>query len=151
LLVPPALFKAISDRISERNKRTGDARSFLGNVEALLLSLTDAMKHAVQAQYLKRQHPYSKGLNKSVDDTSITSQLLSSFDDKWSNLESRLDMVSGKEVLSRLNSHLQQTCGVTVTPTLIIEAMSESDIPDEMKAIISSLHDFATAAHRQRP
>ena len=150
LLVPAALVKAIRDRISERNKRTDGAKSFSESVETVLLGLTETMKHAVQAQYLKRQHPYAKHLNRSSDDTTITSQLLAAFDAKWSNLESRLDMVSGKEVLSRLNSHLQQTCGVTVTPTLIIEAMSESDVPNEMKTIISSLDGFATTAPRQR-
>ena len=150
LLVPAALRKAISDRVSERNKRTGDAKSFSESIETILLDLTDAMKHPVQAQYLKRQHPYAKSLNRSADETTITSQLLAAFDVKWNNLESRLAMVSGKEVLSRLNSYLQQTCGVTVTPTLIIEAMSEIDIPNEMKEIISSLNAFATTAPRQR-
>ena len=57
-------------------------------------------------------------------------------------------MVSGKDVLSRLNVHLQNTYGVAVTPNLIIEAMQDSDIAEEMKTIIESLNQFANEAVR---
>ncbi|MGH9403300.1 MAG: ATP-dependent nuclease [Terriglobia bacterium] len=143
LLVPDALMRAVTQRIAEHNKRTGAARSFSENMETILLKITDAMKHDVQAQHLKRQHPFAKALNRSLDDTSVTSQLLDAFDQKWANLESRLRMAPGKEVLSRLNAHLQTMYGVTVTPTLIIDAMHDLEIDSEMRTIIASLNDFA--------
>ena len=55
-------------------------------------------------------------------------------------------MVPGKEVLSRLNAHLQRTCGVALTPNLIIEAMNDSEIASEMKTMIESLNQFADDA-----
>ncbi|TAM81972.1 MAG: hypothetical protein EPN47_11275 [Acidobacteria bacterium] len=143
LLVPDALNAAITRRIAEQNKRTGGAVCFAENIEALLLTLTDAMKNDVAAQYLKRQHPFSKSLDKSLDDSTVTSQLLSAFDDKWRKLNTRLDMISGKELLSRLNAHLQGAYSITVTPNLIIEAMNASDVSTEMHEIISSLSKFA--------
>lgn len=144
LLVPDALSRAIHQRVAEQNKRTGGMISFSEDIEKLLLTLTEAMKHDVEAQYLKRQLPFSKSVKKSVDDSTVTSQLLAAFEDKWKGLKTRLDIVPGKELLSRLNAHLQREYGVTVTPNLIIEAMEESDVPDEMKDIIASLNHFAS-------
>jgi hypothetical protein len=143
LLVPDALTRAITLRVADRNKRSGGTKPFSENMKTLMLSITNTMKHDVQAQYLKRQHPFAKSRNISLDDSTVTSQLLAAFDKKWEDLNSRLDMVPGKEVLSRLNTHLQKTYGVTVTPTFIIEAMKESEVATEMKTIIASLDEFA--------
>jgi hypothetical protein len=143
LLVPDALKRAIDQRVAEQNKRTGGTVSFPESIQALLLTITDAMKHDVQAQYLKRQQPYIKSLNRSLDDSTVTSQLLAAFDDKWMELHSRLDMVPGKDVLSKLNTHLQKAYGVTVTPALIIGAMTKSDVASEIKMIIKSLDEFS--------
>ena len=143
LLVPESLNRAITQRIADQNKRTGKTISFTENIQTLLLSITDAIKHDVQAQFLKRQQPFTKSLNRSLDDATITSQLLAAFDSTWKNLNTRLDIVPGREVLSRLNAHLQKTCGVTITSNLIIECMSEAEIPDEMKMVVSKLNDFA--------
>jgi energy-coupling factor transporter ATP-binding protein EcfA2 len=143
LLVPDALSRAIVLRLADRNKRSGSTTRFSENMETIMLSITDAMKHDVQAQYLKRQHPFAKSRHNSHDDSTITSQLLQEFDMKWKHLDSRLDMVPGKEVLSRLNAHLQKKYSITVTSTSIIESMKDSEVANEMKTIISALNNFA--------
>jgi hypothetical protein len=143
LLVPDALNMAITQRIAEQNLRTGGKASFSESVQNLLLMLTDPIKHDVQAQYLKRQHPFAKSLSRSLDDSTVTSQILADFDQNWADPSARLAMVPGKEVLSRLNAHLQKAYGMAVTANLIIEAMQESDIASEMKTMIESLNHFA--------
>jgi hypothetical protein len=143
LLVPSALKRAIVQRIAEQNRRTGGTSQFTENMDALLLSITDVLKHDVQAQFLKRQHPFAKSLEKALDDTTITSALLAAFEEKWKDLTDRLRLVPGKEVLSRLNTHLQEKWNVTITPITIIESMSEQEVPQEMKEIVTSLEEFA--------
>jgi hypothetical protein len=143
LLVPDALSRAIAERISDQRMRTGEAISFSENVPELLKAITEPMKHDVQAQYLKRQHPFAKSVRKALDDSTVTSDLLAAFDLKWSDLYDRLDMVPGKEVLSRLNSHLQTKYGVTINPALIIDAMTDLDIAGEMQTIVRALEAFA--------
>jgi len=145
LLIPDALIRAITQRIMEQDKRTGKTTSFKETAHALLLGITETLKHDVQAQYLKRQDPFAKSINRSLDDSTVTSQLLAAFDAKWKDLSARLDMVPGKEVLSRLNAHLQKAYGITLTPTVIIEAMTESEISTEMKDIVAALQEFAKA------
>lgn len=143
LLVPEAMTRAVIKRIGERNKRQGTDLVFSEDIESALLSITDDLKHDVQAQFLERQHPYHKSLNRSLDDATITSQLLSEFDRRWKDMTSRLALVPGHKVLSRLNTHLQQAYGITITSGLIIECMSTSEVPEEIKGIIADLDSFA--------
>ena len=104
------------------------------------------MKSNVQAQLVTRQLPIAKIINNSYDDTTLMSQILSDFETSWSNLETKLNLVSGKELLSKLNTQIQNDFGVTITPTLIIEMMTLEEIPLEMKELIKSLDDFAKKA-----
>jgi len=142
LLVPDTLDRAIAQVVAEQNRRTGRATSSR-SISSLLTEITDSMKHDVQAQYLKRQLPFERSLARGLDDATVTSALLAAFDNRWNDLEARLDMVPGKAVLSALNAHLQRTVGVTITPRLIIEAMLVSDIAPEMKDIITALEQFS--------
>jgi len=143
LLVPSALERTILQRLAEQNRRTGKTSRFTEDLETLLRTVSDALKHDVQAQYLKRQHPFAKSLDKALDDTTITSALLASFEERWKNLPDRLNLAPGKEVLSRLNTHLQEKWDVTITPNTIIESMKEQEVPEEMKEIVAALGEFA--------
>ncbi|RJQ54489.1 MAG: ATP-binding protein [Actinobacteria bacterium] len=143
LLVPEALGRAVRQRVAEQNRRVGGNAAFSEDMRERLGEITDGMKHAVQAQYLGRRRPHAKAQDAAVDDTTITSELLAEFDDSWADLDTRLDMVPGREVLARLNAHIQDKCGVTVTPSMIIGAMTEAEIPDEMKDVIAALDAFA--------
>lgn len=143
LLVPKALEAAIDHKLEEQNQRASRSSAFSESLADLLRTLTDPMKHDVQAQFLKRRHPFFKALNRTIDDASITSQLLAVFDVKWAAVQTRIELVPGKEVLSRLNAHLQATCGISVTPTLIIDAMATSEVPEEMQLLVQSLDNFA--------
>ena len=143
LLVPTALERAIVERINEQSKRSGKPSEYSDHIEIHLIAITDAMKNDVLAQYLKRQQPYEKSIEKGLDDATITSRLLHKFELKWRNLQQRLEMVPGKEVLSRLNTLIQDNWSITITPNSIIQVMTESEVPEEMKGIIASLEAFA--------
>jgi AAA domain, putative AbiEii toxin, Type IV TA system len=143
LLIPSALRRATVKKLSERADRTGTKKEFTEEIEIILSGITEALKHDVQAQFLKRQHPFLKARDKSVDDTTITSQLLARFEVRWNNLSDRLTLIPGKDVLSSLNAHLQKNWGITLMSNAIIDAMTEDEVPAEIKEIISSLQRFA--------
>jgi hypothetical protein len=149
LLVPDAIASAIAGRIADQNERRGGGLAFGEDVEDILLAVTEPMKHDVQAQFLKRRAPFAKSLNKALDDATITSGLLASFDEKWKDLKARLDVVPGKAVLSGLNRYLQEKYAVSITPALIIDAMEGSDVANEMVSIIKALELFAKSAIKE--
>ena len=146
LLDPNTIKKAIEKRLIEQNRRSGKSECFSEDILQLLNGITDSLKNDILAQYLKKQTPFLKAADKSIDDTNITSYLLNSFGEKWNDMPERLKLVPGKEVLARLNTYLQDKWKISVTATTIIEAMDVRDVPEEMRGIVASLEEFATAS-----
>jgi hypothetical protein len=142
VLVPGAIRRAIDQRISERNRQTGEKTQFEKDVKEILSSLAEGFKHDVQAQLLKRQLPFTKSTDRKLDDSTITVGLLSSFDATWKSLESRLEIVPGKLFLSKLNAYLQEEARINITPALIIDCMLPEDVPDEISQILTAINCF---------
>ena len=51
-------------------------------------------------------------------------------------------MIPGKAAMSHLNQELQSRFGVTVTPTAIVDCMTESEIPSGIRDLVQVLHEF---------
>jgi hypothetical protein len=115
-------------------------------VRALLSTLTEEFKHDVQAQFLKRQLPYRRSSARVLDDSTITADLLARFDSTWRDLNSRLNVVSGKLLLNRLNAHLQEILKINITSASVIDCMHDSEISEEVKIILKSLDEFTKSA-----
>jgi hypothetical protein len=58
--------------------------------------------------------------------------------------QTRLAIIPGKEALSAINGHLQSTFGVNITPTSVVDAMSATEIPKEMKLLVADLAVFSS-------
>ena len=54
-------------------------------------------------------------------------------------------MLPGKDALSKVNGHLQDKFGVSVSPSAIVEAMHVDEVPEEMTELIFLLNDFSNA------
>lgn len=143
LLVPAALDRAIRKAVSEQSKRTGNFVSYGACVTEQLRAITDEMKFEVQAQFQERRRPYAKAAQPSRDDTTIAAELLREFDAAWSDFDKRLDIVPGKDVLARFRARVHEECGVNVSVTLVIDSMTETEIPTEMREILTALDLFS--------
>lgn len=137
LLVPGVLKRAIQRRLQEQQQRTGRACSFDDDIDILIKTLTDPIRHKVEARYLTRRRPFEKAQKPSLDE-----QLMAEFERLWNDSEQRRLLVPGKDALSRLNSHLQNRYGITVSTSLITECFQKDDVPDEMVQIISEIDQF---------
>ena len=54
----------------------------------------------------------------------------------------RLQIIPGKEAVSRFNQYLQKEYGVSVTPTAIVDAMRVDEIPDEVRNLLLNVDRF---------
>jgi len=142
LLCSEAITRAIETRRIEHENRTGKPITFDENVSTLLLKLTDPMKHKVQSRYLGRRLQFQKSQTPGVDDSTITEQLMTQYENEWSDFQTRLTLVPGKELLSGLNSHIQEHYGISVTSSLIIESFVKSEIPKDMLALVEQIDRF---------
>jgi hypothetical protein len=144
-LVPAAIGAAIAQRVAERRQRTGTSTGVGEDMSALLISLTDAMRPMVFGQYLARRSVTERTQRPGLDPATINEAVMRDFDGLWSNLESRLALVPGKDVLSLLNQRLQERYEISISALAIVNAMAPNDIPGDLRALIDSLESFRRA------
>lgn len=142
LLIAGPIARAIERRIAEQNKRTNSSNSFNEPVENLLRAITDNLYYDVSSQYLARNKPYIAANEPGLDDSTINKRLMQEFDSRWDNLEDRLLLVPGKEVVAKLNEYLQDNYGITITARMIVDSFQINEIPDEMVELINKLEEF---------
>ncbi|MFH1970330.1 MAG: ATP-binding protein [Verrucomicrobiota bacterium] len=142
LLVSEPLKRAIDRRVSERSKRTGKDVPFQEDVDQLLMTLTESLRHKVEARYLARRRQYERSRKTGLDDSTIEEGLLKEFDQVWQDKAQRYLVVPGKETLSVLNTYLQEHYGVTVSAFLIIDCFRKEEIPVEMSDLLNDIDEF---------
>ena len=120
LLEQKPIERAIKAKLSEQNDQTGGHQEFKKDVSNLLIELTEALKNTVAAQYQTRSVEYAKKIKPGIDSTTLLGAAIEEFEKRWSALETRLSLVPGKEVLSLLNTYLQEKYHISITPKQII-------------------------------
>lgn len=142
LLVPDPLRRAVKRRVSERSHRTGNDIIFDEDVTDILTRLTTPLRHKIEARYLVRRRPFEKARNPGLDESTIDEKMMAEFDEVWKDIHQRCILVPGKKILSAFNTYLQDTYGITVSPSLIIDCFRKSDIPSEMVELIDEIEEF---------
>lgn len=142
LLVPEAMHRGVLRQIEEHNKRTDDAIVFGEDVQEILVSISEPMKHMVSAQFLARRSAYEKSKTPSLDPATITQRFLEEFESIWNDWDRRCIVLPGKEIVSAFNRHIQERYKISLTSMSIIEAMEPSEIASEIVALIEGLENF---------
>lgn len=145
LLVAGPLKRAIDRRVSERSRRIGKELRFEEDMEQLLTTLTESLRHKVEARYLARRRRYERSRKAGLDDSTIEERLLKEFDDVWNDKAQRCLVVPGKETLSILNAYLQKRYGITISASLIVDSFRNEEIPQEMVDLLNVIDDFRRA------
>lgn len=143
LLHPAVLTRAIYTRLAENNKRTFKNIEFNEVVSDILAQITDKIRNRVEAQYLEKRKHFEKIKNPGFASETIIEHLISEFDKVWGDLNARLKVVPGKEILGALNNYLQQNYSIAISKTLIVESFRKEEIESEMRELISLIDDFA--------
>ena len=143
LLVPSALDRAAATRVKDHAKRAGNNKVYSMSAKELLLGMAEAKKNHVLSRFLAAQRQFVKSRFPHLDDSTISESSLHEFEIAWSDVDTRLALLPGKEILAELNQALQQEYGVSVTVSGIVDAMVTSEIPVEMIALVDGLSRFA--------
>ena len=149
LLSPVALDRAIANALGMRRER-GSTNSGVPVIDCarLLDEITHPMKEDVLSQIMARRHDY---FGRTGDDKSrIYKDVLRTFEGRWARFETRMALVSGKEVLGILRDKVQESCGVTLTEARIAEAMTRNDIPADMCRLLTALEKFRTSNPKEQ-
>lgn len=144
LLVPAVLDRAVVRTLNAR--REGGAKKLAAvDSAALLEEITQPLKGDVLSQLMARRHEYLRPTGQ--DRSRLYKDVLGVFDSRWANLNTRVALVSGKEVLRLFRQRVQDLCGVTLTDARIAEAFNREDIPADMRRLLEALENFRTAKH----
>jgi hypothetical protein len=111
LLVPAALDRAVVRTLNARRERGAEKATSQVDSAKLLEDITRPMKEEILAQLMARRHDY---LGHTGEDKSrLYKHVLGPFDSRWTNLDARISVVPGKEVLRLFRQRVQDLCGVT--------------------------------------
>jgi hypothetical protein len=139
LLVPSVLDAAIRRACAERANRTSTAVPELPPAAALLEDVTEPWRERIH-EYVEQGIAEHERTRAAVADVPPAT-----FEQRWHTLESRLEMVPGKAVLSDLNALLQSRFQISLTTSRIVSSFQRETIPREVSRIVSALDDFRTS------
>jgi hypothetical protein len=140
MLVPAALDRAIAQATSGRASGNGRRPSPDPDAAALLREITDPLKDSIQSQVLARRWEHLRSSGKDLAD--VSRETITSFAAVWDNLFRRLEVVPGKDVLSRFRARIQQIYGISLSDSRIIDAMRREDIPTDLIELLHKLETF---------
>jgi len=150
LLSPAAIDRAAERRVLDRSKRSGGSElSFVPCARSFLYEFSNMKKTYVTSQLVSSNRQYLKCVSPAIDEATATESALSNFELRRSDGAMRFAMVPGKDALSFVNEQLQKRYKVTVTPSAIIDALKNEEVPESMKNLIRSLDEFTQLNHGQ--
>jgi hypothetical protein len=142
LLVPSVLERAVNARLEDRRRRAGTAKELSHDLRKVLSELTEGMRRDVQSQCLTSYVRYERSVRRGIDDTTLTTEALALFDDRWADLDRRLATVPGKELFARLNTFLTEEYEVSLSHGAVARSFRVQDVPPEMVELITKIDEF---------
>ncbi len=139
LLVPSALAGAINDQLAGRSK---DLRISESDVETLLDEITTEMKSNIQSQWISNRMRYFANRT-AKDAANLANEAIVALDQAWADLQHKMCVVPGKQLLTELNGRLQSNFGISITAPQIIRHLSPEVIADDLRNILSDIDSFA--------
>jgi predicted ATP-dependent endonuclease of OLD family len=137
LLVPEVLSRVLEKSILDKEKRTGLESTKSESITDLLEKITSKNKTYTLSQYMSKYRDFNKKTGK--DNATLDSEVLTWFDSKWNSLSSRMEIVSGKDVLRELRALVGEMWGITLTDYKIIDEFKTEEIPMDIKTLLSRL------------
>lgn len=121
------------------NARGGETRASEEEILERLQSITGELRDAAESQYLARYQEYGSKTRRGADNSTLNKESLGQFRERWSSLPGRLDLVSGKEVLRRLNQRLQAEGHRALRVGHLATHMTVAEIPPELSGLLKQL------------
>jgi len=142
LLIPSAIERALKKQICERNSRSGASLELDETVEIILKNITNDQRIDSQSQYVGKYIEYVRSAGSGSDQATLTASAIRGFEEKWTDLNSRLKIVGGKQTLKDLRTYVSGKWSVTLTDIRIIDEIQEPEIPEDMRELIQTLEAY---------
>jgi energy-coupling factor transporter ATP-binding protein EcfA2 len=148
LLVPEILDRAMKKAVSERARRLGEEIVEPEPAIKILERITNSLRSATQAQYISKRARYLKHSGR--DEATIGAETIELFDSKWMNIDTRMEIVPGKDVLRAFREEMQTRYSISLTDHKIIDEFRFKEIPTDLISLLNKLEEYRTRPIRSR-
>ena len=139
LLVPAAIDRALATATADRARRGGRCAP-LEPAHDLLGQLTEPHRGRLQAQYLARRNEFLRPAGR--DAATVHTETIEWFESKWNSIETRMEIVAGKEILRLLREEVSQRWKVSLTDARIVDAFPLDAMPADLRELLDGLERF---------
>ena len=140
LLVPSVLQRALERAVEDRSKRQDSTPPTVWAVSDILAEITEPRRSLIQGQYIAKRDSYFKSTKE--DSANIAATAIEQLNQKWANIETRMEVIPGKEILAVLRQRIQADFSVTLTDNRIIDAFHKDEIPEDIISLLNALEQF---------
>lgn len=140
LLHIPVLQRVMEKQLEQKNRRQGTTTKASKSMIEYISAITDQHRIESQAQYIGRMLAFHR--SSGLDASTLSKQVMQRFEEKWSNLDSRLTIVPGKSVIKALRDSVQADLGINLTLFQIVDEFRPNEVPNDMIALVNSLEEF---------
>lgn len=134
------LVRASGKALRERARRTGGEVPDGVDIVQLLEEITNGYRQGVVSQMIAKRSNFLRSTG--VDLSTLAEDVMRDVETKWENLESRLEIVSGKDVLKDLREQLSARYSVSLTDFRIIDEFREDEVPEDLARFLAELEEF---------
>lgn len=142
LLLPRAIDAAAEKRVLDNYKRNGKKYEFKPFALDVLNAFANKKKSYVMSQQLSTYKMFMRSNSSQIHESTMNEKVLSEFEASWIDFDYRMNIIPGKDALHEINAYLQEKYKVSVTTAAIIDAMTNDEVPVEMKQLLKSLYEF---------
>lgn len=139
LLWPAVVWRVICNELRRRGSGNGELPT-LEQVEEAIDQVVDSLYNetfdSIAVQVNKHYVVYE---HKHLDPSALNQKARVFLDENWKSREGKLSIVIGKSALKAIRRRLQEMWQVSFTDNALIEAMTDAEIPSEIKDIIGRL------------
>lgn len=142
LLIPSVLERALYKAVRERANRNNQSLPDIEPIEKLLDEASSKFKTENFSQYATRGNAFFKRIRSDKYEATILQETTIRFEEKWSNINSRMEIARGKDVLDQLRTIVQNKYHVNLTDFTIVDSFQKSEIPEDMIKLLEGLENF---------
>jgi hypothetical protein len=102
------------------------------------------MKSEVSGELVGKALEFSNRQRTGDSASTVTSRVLEAFERRWASVESRLELLPGKQILTELNKRLQSEYSIALTTTTIIRETRPDEVPQDLNSLLRELDSFRT-------
>lgn len=131
------LVRTVVSRVAERGGRLSER-----DATELVIECSEQFRDGCMSQQAALYLSYHRQRRREVDEATHIAEAMSRFNQRWQQLDTRLQMIPGKDFISTLSTRMQRDFGSSLTIHQIIEEMNANDVDHELRDKLQSLSDF---------